>query len=112
MTNMTTVKNPPRTVTTQDYPRMAYCSAITTSTPEHYERLKSLGINTVSVCLHVSGFDYHKFATIHTDLARRAEMTTHAFMITDLHEHIDDVIAFTKRLVKLYYTSKIGRAHV
>ena len=27
-------------------------------------------------------------------------------MITDLHEHIDDVIAFTKRLVKLYYTSK------
>ena len=53
MTNMTTVKNPPRTVATQDYPRMAYCSAITTSTPEHYERLKSLGTNTVSVCLHV-----------------------------------------------------------
>lgn len=53
MTNMTTVKNPPRTVTTQDYPRMAYCSAITTSTPEHYEHLKKLGITTVSVCLRV-----------------------------------------------------------
>lgn len=102
----TTIQTPPRTVTTQNYPRMAYCSAITTSTPEHYEHLKKFGISTVSVCLHVSGFDYHKFATIHTDLARRAEMTTHAFMITDLHEHIDDVIAFTKRLVKLYYTSK------
>ena len=102
----TTIQTPPRTVTTQNYPRVAYCSAITTSTLEHYERLKALGINTVSVCLHVSGFEYHKFATIHTDLARKAEMTTHAFMITDLYEPIDDVVAFTKRFINLYYTEQ------
>lgn len=40
----TTIQTPPRTVTTQNYPRMAYCSAITTSTPEHMNILKSLAL--------------------------------------------------------------------
>lgn len=81
------------------------CSAITPSTPEHYENLRKAGIDTVSVCLHLSGYNHYKFATIHTNLARRADMTTHAFMVSDLRDPMEDVQAFTKRFSQLGYSN-------
>ena len=104
-THRTAIKTPTNPgVTTQSYPKLAFCSAITPATPEHYEKLKEAGIDTVSVCLHLSGFTHYKYAMIHTKLAREAEMTTHAYMVTDLYSPIDDVIAFTRRFNQLGYT--------
>lgn len=90
---------------TNAYPRLAFCSAITPTTPEHYEHLKQAGIDTVSICLHLSGYNQYKFATFHTDLARNAGMATHAFMMTDLCDPTSDVIAFTRRYNVLCYNS-------
>ena len=99
------VKPPYTGTTTQSYPKIAFCSAITPSTPEHYENLRKAGIDTVSVCLHLSGYNHYKFATIHTNLARRADMTTHAFMVSDLRDPMEDVQAFTKRFSQLGYSN-------
>lgn len=105
-TATTTPPANPHTLTTEnDYPKLAFCSAITPATPEHYEHLLKAGIDTVSICLHLSGRNYYKFATIHTSLARGAGLTTHAFMVTDLAEPMDDVMLFTKRYDQLGYTS-------
>lgn len=87
-----------------NYPKVAFCSAISPATPEHYQNLKKAGIDTVSVCLHLSSYNYYKFATIHTDLARQAGMATHAYMHTDLYDLFEDVTAFTKRFSLLGYT--------
>lgn len=76
----TDIKNPTHTATTGTYPKLAFCSAITPATPEHYKHLQQAGIRTVNVCLHLSGYSYYKFATIHTQLARQAGMATHAFI--------------------------------
>lgn len=89
----------------QTYPRLAFCSAITPADPAHYLNLRKAGINTASVCLHVSGFEYYKFATIHTQLARKADLVTHAFMITDLLDPFADVTTFFKRFNQLGYDS-------
>jgi hypothetical protein len=65
-----------RTVTTtKAYPKFAFCSAITPADPEYYARLKAAGIDTASICLHLSGYSHYKFATIHTNLARQAGMS-------------------------------------
>lgn len=101
----TITNTPVHTATTRTYPRMAFCSAITPAMPEHYEHLRQAGIETVNVCLHLSGYSYYKFATIHTQLARQAGMVTHAFMVTDLKNPVDDVIAFTQRYDALAYDS-------
>lgn len=90
-------------VITHSYPRVAFVSAITPANAEHYEHLQQANINTVSVCLHLSDYNHYKFATMHTNLARQAGMTTHAFMVTDLYDVVDDVSAFTKRFVQLGY---------
>lgn len=93
-----------RTIATaQAYPKFAFCSAITPADPEYYEHLKAAGIDTASVCLHLSGYEHYKFATIHTDLARRAGMTTHAFLVTDLTNIYEDMIHFTRRYNQLNY---------
>lgn len=99
------IKNPTHTTTTGTYPKLAFCSAITPATPEHYKHLQQAGIRTVNVCLHLSGYSYYKFATIHTQLARQAGMVTHAFMVTDLKNPVDDVVAFTQRYNALAYDS-------
>lgn len=93
----------------EKYPRMAFCSAVTPATPEHYKHLREAGIDTVSICLHVTGLKTYKYATIHTKLAREAGLTTHAFFVTDLLEPIDDMILFFQRFHKLGYdqTSKL-----
>lgn len=88
---------------TQAYPRLAFSSAVTPATPEHYADLRRAGIDTVSVCLHLSGYNHYKFATIHTQLARNAGMCTHAFMVTDLRNPMEDVQAFTTRFTQLAY---------
>lgn len=107
---MKILNTPPTTspklpTTTNTYPRLAFVSAITPATPEHYEHLKQAGITTVSVCLHLSGYNHFKFATIHTNLARKAEMITHAHMVTDLYDPISDVTAFSQRFTSLGYTA-------
>lgn len=85
MTMTTNTKAITRTVaTTKAYPKFAFCSAITPADSEYYARLKAAGIDTASICLHLSGYSHYKFATIHTNLARQAGMKTHAFMVTDL----------------------------
>ena len=101
----TTPITSPGTIT-KSYPRIAFSSAITPATEEHYEYLRQAGINTVSVCLHVSDYNHYKFASIHTNLARKANMTTHAYMVTDLHMPVDDVTAFTNRFVRLGFCAK------
>ena len=93
------------TSTSQSYPRLAFCSAITPADPAHYLNLRKAGIDTASICLHVSGFEYYKFATIHTQLARKADLATHAFMITDLLDPFADVTTFFKRFNQLGYDS-------
>lgn len=90
---------------THTYPRLAFVSAITPATEEHYEHLKQSGIITVSVCLHLSGYNHFKFATIHTNLARKAEMITHAHLVTDLYDPFSDVTAFTQRFNSLAYSA-------
>ncbi|MFM9745269.1 hypothetical protein ACKI2C_47785, partial [Streptomyces brasiliscabiei] len=94
-----------RTVATaQAYPKFAFCSAITPAEPEYYARLKTAGIDTASICLHLSGYEHYKFATIHTNLARQAGMKTHAFLVTDLTDIYTDVILFSRRFNQLGYT--------
>lgn len=101
---METTKNYSTGVTSASYPRLAICSALTPPEIEYYEKLKEAGINTVSICLHMSGcYHHYKYATIQTNLARKAEMTTHAFMLTDLYQPTEDVMAFTKRFDQLGY---------
>lgn len=90
---------------TRTYPRIAFSSAITPTTEEHYKHLKQAGIKTVSVCLHMSGYNHSKHATLHTDLARKAEMITHAYLMTSLCNPIDDVVQFFKRFQVLGYSS-------
>lgn len=94
---------------TKTYPKVAFSSAITPATEEHYEHLKQAGIETVSVCLHLSGYNHSKYATLHTNLARKAEMITHAFFVTDLYNPVDDVMKFFQRFNLLGYhpSSKI-----
>lgn len=94
-----------KTTPKRAYPQVAFCSAITPPTLEHYLGLKAAGIDTASVCLHLSGYNYYKFATLHTDLARQAGIVTHAYMHTDLYEPLEDVMSFTKRFSALGFTS-------
>lgn len=89
----------------KDYPKIAFCSAITPATSEHYANLKASGIDTVSVCLHLSSYNYYKFSTLHTDLARRAGMVTHAYLHTDLYNPFEDVAKFTQRFDALGFNS-------
>ena len=96
-------------ITKNEYPRLAFCSSLTPAKIEYYENLRKVGINAVSICMHVSGNEYFKYAVIHTNLARQAGLTTHAYMITDLYDPISDVTTLTKRLAKLGYgaTTKV-----
>lgn len=87
------------------YPQIAFCSAITPATPEHYEHLVLAGITTASICLHISGHEHYKFAAIHTNLARQQGILTHAHLVTDLHTVVDDYVAFSKRFIQLGYSS-------
>ncbi len=104
MTNTTTIT--PHTTTTQEYPVMAFSSAITEPSLRHYERMKELGINTVSICIHTSHVpNYYKAACMHTVYAKKAEMNAHAFMLTDLTSPVDDISLFTKRFYQLGFTS-------
>lgn len=105
MTMTTNTKAITRTVaTTKAYPKFAFCSAITPADSEYYARLKAAGIDTASICLHLSGYSHYKFATIHTNLARQAGMKTHAFMVTDLTDIYTDMILFSRRFNQLGYT--------
>lgn len=88
------------------YPRLAFCLASTSTTEEHYQNLKKEGIETVSLCLHTSGFEYHNSANVHAYFARQAGMKVHAYMVTDLHDIKDDVIKFTENLVDLGFDSR------
>lgn len=90
--------------TENTYPKVAFCSAITPATPEHYTNLRASGIDTVSVCLHLSSYDYYRFATLHTKLAREAGFVTHAYLHTDLYEPLEDVMSFTRRFDALGFT--------
>lgn len=96
-------------ITKNEYPRLAFCSSLTPAKIEYYENLRKVGINAVSICMHSSGHEYFKYAVIHTNLARQAGLTTHAYMITDLYDPISDVTTLTKRLAKLGYgaTTKV-----
>ncbi len=96
-------------ITKNEYPRLAFCSSLTPAKIEYYENLRKVGINAVSICMHSSGHEYFKYAVIHTNLARQAGLTTHAYMITDLYDPISDVMTLTKRLAKLGYgaTTKV-----
>ncbi len=93
-------------VINEHYPRVAFCSAITPATPEHYDRMIDAGIDTACICLHASGLTHYKYATMHTTLARNAGMKTHAFLLTDLYDILADVTFFTKRFIQLGYTSR------
>lgn len=92
-------------ITQNEYPRLAFCSSLTPAKIEYYENLRKVGINAVSICMHISGREYFKYAVIHTNLARQAGLTTHAYMITDLYDPISDVTTLAQRLAKLGYGS-------
>lgn len=92
-------------ITQNEYPRLAFCSSLTPAKPEYYENLRKAGINAVSICMHASGREYFKYAVIHTNLARQAGLTTHAYMITDLCDPTTDVTTLAQRLAKLGYGS-------
>ena len=100
------IKITPRTATTQNYQRLAFCSAITPATSEHYSHLREAGIDTASICLGLSGYNHYKFSVIHTNLARQAGMTTHAFYVTDLNEITDDLYQLSNRFCKLGYSAQ------
>ena len=104
MTTNTKTKVNRTVATAKAYPKFAFCSAITPADPEYYDRLKHAGIDTASICLHLSGYSHYKFATIHTNLARQVGMKTHAFMVTDLTDIYTDVILFSRRFNQLGYT--------
>ncbi|WP_218212200.1 hypothetical protein, partial [Pseudomonas sp. 2822-15] len=61
MTMTTNTKAITRTVATaKAYPKFAFCSAIPPADPEYYARLKTAGIDTASICLHLSGYEHYK----------------------------------------------------
>lgn len=90
---------------TQNYPRIAFCSAITAPSREHYLKMKKDGISTVSVCLHVSDYEHEHLADLHTTTAREVGMATHAYMVTDLYEPEKDVASFLVEFLRLGFTS-------
>lgn len=94
---------------TQTYPKIAWMSGITPASDEHYQNLIQAGIKTVSVCLHVSGYQHDNFSVIHTNTARRYGLVTHAHMVTDLYHPEDDVDTFERRFRTLDFcdTTKI-----
>lgn len=105
MSSVTQIKKELPKMTIQSYPKVAFVSAVTPATAEHYSYLEQAGIKTVSVCLHVSGFNHYKFAHMHTNLARAAGMVTHAHMVTDLVDTFTDLTSFTTRFNQLGYSS-------
>lgn len=88
------------------YPYLAFCAASTPTTPEHYEELKKRHINTISVCLHSSGFNYENAAEVHTYFAREAGMTVHTYLVTDLYDVVEDSIKFTLNFTKLSFSPR------
>lgn len=91
----------------RQYPYFAFCSAVTPTTPEHYEDLKRRNINTISVCLHSSGFNYKNSAEVHTYFAREAGMYVHAYLVTDLYDVEEDAIKFTLNFTKLGFSPRV-----
>lgn len=87
------------------YPKVAFCSAISPGFIEHYDKLRKAGIDTACVCLHLSNYNYQRFARIHTNLAREAGMITHAFFVTNLYDVTEDVLTFSKNFSLLGYTA-------
>lgn len=91
-------------IQSNQYPQVAFCLAITPATSDYYQSLKKMNINTVSICLYISQMGRQKYVTDHVNAARHAGMVTHAYMISDLHDIVSDVIQFTERFNELGYS--------
>ena len=86
------------------YPQIAFCLAITPAQENYYSSLKKMDITTVSICLYISKLGRQKHVTGHVNAARNLGMTTHAYMITDLHDPINDCLQFSTRFLELGYS--------
>lgn len=48
------------------YPRIAWATAITPSSTEHYQNLLKHKVKDVVICLHLSGFKRYETGEVHT----------------------------------------------
>ena len=87
------------------YPRVAWVSAITPSSEEHYQKLLNKDIKDLIVCLHISGFGKYKAGEYHTKFAREAGFYIHPCLATDLSSPALDVKYFFAAFVGLGYTN-------
>ncbi|MBI0022750.1 hypothetical protein [Lactobacillus apis] len=51
------------------YPRIAWATAITPSSTEHYQNLLKHKVKDVVICLHLSGFKRYETGEVHTRVA-------------------------------------------
>lgn len=86
-----------------EYPKIAWCSTITSSDPSHYEAMKRLGVESAIVFLYASGVKEYKAGLIHTMGARSAGLKTHACLVTDLLSPFHDARMFYKAYTGLGY---------
>lgn len=86
------------------YPKIAWASAITPSSQEHYQKLLKSGVNDIIVCLHISGFGKYKAGEYHTVLARGAGLHTQPCLSSDLSSPALDIKYFFALFTKLGYT--------
>ena len=76
------------------YPRIAWATAMTPSSTEHYQNLLKHKVKDVVICLHLSGFKRYETGEIHTKVARETGMRIHAGLITNLANPLEDTKCF------------------
>lgn len=87
------------------YPRIAWATAMTPSSTEHYQNLLKHKVKDVVICLHLSGFKKYETGEIHTKVARETGMRIHAGLITNLANPLEDTRCFYRAYRELNYTS-------
>ncbi|MDF7639981.1 LysM domain-containing protein [Lactobacillus sp. ESL0791] len=87
------------------YPRIAWATSMTPSNPEHYQELLKHHVKSMIICLHLSGVKTYEVAEKHTKAAKKAGMSAHAGLITDLTNPLDDARCFYRTYKKLGYSS-------
>lgn len=87
------------------YPRIAWATSMTSSSPEHCQNLVKHKVKNMIVCLNLSGFNVYEAGVIHTKAAKEAGMRAHAGLISDLTRPLEDARRFYNAYKKLNYTN-------
>lgn len=86
-----------------DYEKVAWCTEISPSSHEYFEKLAIKGVAATVICLHISGLPHAVFSAEQTKASRAAGLVTNAFAITDLVHPTRDAKQFIQRFKELEY---------